>query len=90
MKIRTKRNLLIIAWFVIGLPLLFLAVEVSNLFLIPIFGLAIFVSSYTFTLRCPECKKPVSENPVNVFGKEIWMYTPWIPYLCSKCGHRIE
>ncbi len=90
MKIRTKHTLLTIMGFGIGFPLGILAIEVNNLFIIPMFVLIIALGSFEFTLKCPRCNKPVIENPVTFFGKEVFRYTPWIPYLCSKCGHKIE
>lgn len=79
--IRKKFYLASASWMVLGLMLLYLALEYSNYFLIPFFILFFSVGFWTLSLRCPRCEKQIIINPF--FG--IYCYTPWLPYNCSQC-----
>ena len=56
-------------------------------FMLTFFMLFIALGFYTMSLKCPSCKKPVLNNPIHIFGVELWLTTPWMPKKCSKCGY---
>jgi hypothetical protein len=90
LRLKAKLGISIIAWFVLGLPLLLLSLVVSGFFFIPIMALMLAVGSYTLSLRCPNCNARAIYNPIRVLGLQIWCYTPWIPSECSRCGHKLD
>jgi hypothetical protein len=76
---------------VLGLPLSFLATTVSGWFWVALLLLMGVIGFIGMRLRCHVCGKPVTYNPVNLlFLIEMWMWTPWIPEHCTKCGAKIE
>ncbi|MFB3094797.1 MAG: hypothetical protein ACE10O_02940 [Candidatus Acidiferrales bacterium] len=52
-------------WMVGALPLLYLATNVSEWFLVAILLFMAGIGYYSRNLRCPVCRKPVIYNPVN-------------------------
>ena len=87
---RKKLVISLIIWFVCGFNLLIAIVEISELFLIPLFLLALVLGLWINTMKCPKCGKPVTYNPIKIFGVNIYFWTPWIPKKCSKCGHELN
>ncbi len=90
MKLRTKLRMAYLIWLVGGLSLLLLVLFVSNWFMVTLLGLFLGVAFYVMNLKCPNCKKPVLNNPIHIFGIELWLTTPWMPKKCTKCGHDLE
>jgi hypothetical protein len=90
MKIRTKNRITALVWFVGGLLNLWLILKLSQWFLISLFTLFILVALYSLSLKCPKCGKPVLNNPIRVFGVELWLTTPWVPKKCTRCGQDLE
>lgn len=74
-----------------GLLLIWLGVEVSQWFLVPLL-LLVIISGVVLVqqFRCPNCNKPVLINPIRVLGTEIWIYTVLPPKKCSKCGTELN
>ena len=87
---RKKLVILLIIWFVGGFILGIATVEISELFLIPLLLLALVLGLWINTMKCPKCGKPVTYNPIKIFGVNIYFWTPWIPKKCSKCGHELN
>lgn len=90
MKLRTKLRLAYAVWFALGFLLLWLSVSISQWFLLGLFSFFIGVGAFVFSQKCPNCAKPVLNNPLRIFGMEIWLATPWMPKQCSRCGHDLE
>lgn len=86
MQIRTKFKLLVGMWLISGSILLLGAMYLTPYFLIPLFVVFGLIGFYSMSLRCPNCRKPVLFNPIKIFGKEIFIWTSWIPKKCTKCG----
>lgn len=75
-------------WFVVsmvsGVLLAIYAPSYLPLILLPFFIAGIG----QFMLKCPNCKKPISFNPIRLFGKNIiWTITANIPRNCSRCKY---
>jgi len=87
MKIKTKLLLAYIVWLFSGLLLLYLSIFIDSIFIIILIILFASEAVFVMLLKCPKCKKPVLNNPVNIFGTEVWLTTPWMPKYCSKCGN---
>jgi hypothetical protein len=90
MKLKHKLILVYTVWLIAGFSLLVLTVKVNNWFVIILMSLFFVVGGYAMSLKCPNCKKPVLNNPIHIFGLEIWGTTPWYPKNCSKCGYKLE
>ena len=65
-----------------GLLLGYLAVAVSEWFLVGIFVLMIFVNVLAYRVRCHNCRWPLF--------KRWWGYVPFAPGHCPKCGEEVE
>lgn len=87
MKRRAKLRLAFLIWFIGGFSHLILVLYVNKWFMLTFFMLFIALGFYTMSLKCPSCKKPVLNNPIHIFGVELWLTTPWMPKKCSKCGY---
>jgi type IV secretory pathway TrbD component len=90
MKIRTKLRFSYLVWLLGGILHILLILYVSKWFLVTFLVLFFGIALYTISLKCPNCKKPVINNPIHIFGMEIWLTTPWMPKKCSKCGNDFE
>lgn len=88
--IRTKLVIALCSWFVVGFALLVLTVEVSKLFLVLLFLFMAFIGFYCMFLKCPNCGKCATQNPVKILGVELYVFMPWIPERCSKCGTELK
>lgn len=73
-------------WLVLGFAFSGLAIRYSEWFLIPLFLTLVLVGLVSFSLRCPKCKKSALNNPITVFGVEMYIWTSWIPKNCTHCG----
>ena len=87
MSIKARVYLAEFLYFLLGVPAAFLAVSGSSLFLTASLAILLAVGIFTLLQRCPRCRKPVVNNPVRVGPIELWMFTPWVPNECSKCGY---
>lgn len=76
---RPRRSVFVIRalWLVVGFPLLFLAIEVSWVFWIPLVATAAFLAGWTWRLRCPTCGASALQ-PLHV------------PKVCKQCGTSLE
>jgi hypothetical protein len=81
MKLKTRRNVFIAVWFLLGVLVLILAVEVSPIFFLGIVGLGVTVSWGLRSIKCPQCKTPALYREVS--GVPIWTIS--IPKNCLKC-----
>lgn len=90
MKIKTKIRLSALSWFIGGLFLMFLSLYLTRWFIVFLIGLFLFNAFFVMSLKCPNCQKPVLNNPIRIFGLEMWLTTPWMPKKCSKCGHDLN
>ncbi len=73
-------------WLISGFLLLIGAMDITPYFLILLFLVLGIVGFYELSLRCPSCRKRILYNPINIFGKEIYIWTSWVPKKCTKCG----
>lgn len=87
---RKKLVIIILVWFIFALILGSAMVFLSELFIIPLVILMFILGYIGFNMRCPKCGKPVTYNPIKIFGVNIYFWTPWIPKKCSKCGHELN
>jgi hypothetical protein len=39
------------------------------------------------SVRCPGCGKNVTYNPLFGDPDGLWVYTPWVPRKCPRCGY---
>ena len=90
MRLRTRLRLAILLWFVGGFSLIVLCVHLSRWYSVILLLLFLGIAFYTMSLKCPNCNKPVLNNPVRVFGIEMWLTTAWMPKKCSKCSYDLE
>lgn len=74
------------AWLVLGFAFLDLAFQYSEWFLIPLFLTLVLLGLGSLSLRCPKCDKLALNNPITVFGVEMYIWTSWIPKNCTRCG----
>jgi len=77
-------------WLGGGFSHIFLVLFINHWFMISFLILFLCIAFYTMSLKCPNCKKPVLNNPIHIFGLELWLTTPWMPKKCSKCGYDLE
>ena len=85
MNIRAKYRLLLIFWLAsaasLGLGLLY----ITEYFIIPLAIVTFVIGGYCVFLKCPNCKKPVLNNPIKLLGISLNVWTLRIPKNCTKC-----
>lgn len=86
-RMRNRVRLTMLLFVSNGLALLLAAHVFSELLLIGLVVLLVVCGLYTLALRCPHCGNPVVYNQTNFLGVRMWMYTPWVPDKCSRCGN---
>ena len=68
------------------LLLLFLMTQYGGLFIIPLIAFVFYLGFRALSLKCPSCGKPVLNNPIKLFGTEIFIITSHVPDKCTRCG----
>lgn len=66
-----------------------LAGYISWLFVLCVLPTIIIVGRYAYFDKCVICNKYVLENPLYE-GSKIWLWTPWLPKKCTKCGNALD
>ena len=90
MKLRSKLRLAYLVWLLGGSFFVLFSIYVSMWFLAPLLALFIGTALFVLLLRCPRCRKPVTNNPIRILGVELWLSTPWMPRRCSRCGSDLD
>lgn len=88
MSVRKKFHLIIVTWFTAGCILILLSLNVSEIFMVVLLGLAVFLGIYAGRLKCLNCGKKALYNNVRVLGLEMELWTVWIPKRCQRCGEK--
>lgn len=87
MSARGKVRLLLVSWIGFGVLVLW-PLDPAAAAPVIFVGFIVFGVG-SFLIRCAHCGNPVSHNPVQILATEIWIWTPWTPALCSKCGKEL-
>ena len=86
MSIRTKAIVVVVAWPLLGFPLVVATAALSSWFLLILVPLFIALGVLSLTLKCPNCRWPVLNRKVHVAGFEPVFATPFAPRRCTNCG----
>ncbi len=88
--VRAKVWAAFLIWLGVGALLLLGALYVHQGFVLALVFLQLVVGLYVMLLRCPRCKKPVLQNSIGVLGREVFIWTPWVPRCCTRCGEPLR
>jgi len=87
--LRRNYRIIVALWFVLGSVLMIGSVYVGEYILILLLLFTVAIGVYCLTLKCPSCGKSVLHNPVKILGNDLYIWTPWIPKSCAKCGEKL-
>lgn len=68
----------------------FLMSVYSGYFIIPLIAFACYLGFRALSLKCPSCGKSVLNNPIKLFGTEIYIITSHVPDKCTRCGTDLD
>lgn len=84
-----KFKLVMAIWILYDILVFSISRDVSRIAVWLYVGVAI-VGVYLLLLKCPNCGKAVLNNPIEVFGVQWWIWTPWVPSRCTKCQYPLK
>jgi hypothetical protein len=90
MSLRIKLRILLWLWMIGGSLFSLCILYISHWFIVPLLILFLVVGVGGMLLKCPQCHRPATYNPINLLGLTVWMWTPWIPIKCSKCRNELK